>query len=189
MPAQLFAEVDKLLDQSEIEKILLTLEEDMIKYEAAFKDLQYYKDQLTFIDKINPFGERDKKGEILKIEYEINDIAKIYNQDIAVIREKAARAIQSIDAFFAKFQVDGLIRSIQGIQARYIGGGRANVRHSGLEIIGKSQALKRAEDINITLQKTYGPMYHHCPSYAQFIKAYMLYLTEPYHLPLELKTV
>ena len=187
MLAQLFAEVDKLLDRSEIERILLTLEEDLIKYEVTSKDLQYYKDQLTFIDKINPFGERDKKGEILKIEYEITDIAKVYNQDMEVIRGKAARAIKSIDAFVAKFQVDWLIRSIQGIQARYVHGGKANVRHSGLEIIGKSQALKRAADLGHTLEQTYGQMYHLCPPYPQFIKAYMLYLTEPFHLPLELK--
>jgi len=189
MSPELFTEVEKLIDKSEIDKILLTLEEDLLKYEVAVKDLNYFKDQLTFIDKINPFGERDKKGEILKIEYEINDIAKIYNQDMAIVREKAAGAIKSIDAFVAKFQVDWLVRSIQNIQARYIGGGRANVRHSGLEITGKNQAIKRANDLNHTLNQTYGILYEECPPYPQFIKSYMLYLTEPYNLPLELKKV
>jgi len=186
MSLQLFQEVDKLVDKQEFEKILLTLEEDLIKYETASKDLQYYKDQLSFIDKINPFGERDKKGEILKIEYEMADIAKIYNRDMKVIKEKSAAAIKSIDAFVARFQMDWLVRSIKEIRARSFNNPRNRISNN-VQIIGREDSIRRASELDHTLKQTYGIAYEQCPPYAQFIKGYMHYVVDPYQLPLKLK--
>ena len=188
MSSILFQEVDKFIDKKEIEKILLTLEEDLIKYDVVAKDLQYFKDQLTFIDKINPFGEREKKGEILKIKYEMEDIAKVYNQDMKVIRETASAAIKSIDAFIVNFQMDWLLRSIQTISVRFhVAVQPKHMRRNQIHVIGKEEALAKAQNLNKTLAHTYGEMYEMCPTYSKFIESYMAYLTEPYQLPLRLK--
>ena len=184
---QLYAEVDRLLDRDAIEKEMLTLEQDLIKYEAAAKDMKYLENQLTFIDKLNPFGERDKKGEILKIQYEMDEIAELYNADMAAIRSKAASAIKSIDAFVAKFQMDWLIRSIKNISAYYHGGGNNKLNRSGIRISGKEDSIERAHNLDQTLEETYGEMYKNCPPYKQFIEGYMIYLTDPFNLPVELR--
>lgn len=188
MISELFSVVDKHINKVEIEKILLTLEQDLVKYEAAIDDWRYLKGQLTLIDKINPFGERDKKGEILKAKYEMEDIARLYNDDIALIREKAAAAIKTEDAFIASFQMDWLVRSIENISVKYYG--RTNnhgFRNSGIRLLGKEEALQSAQNLNQTLLSNYGELYRKCPSFKSFLDAYMAYLIEPYRLPLRLK--
>jgi len=188
MSSMLFQEVDNLIDKKSIDKIMLTLEDDLEKYQVVRKELQYYKDQLTFIDKINPFGERDKKGEILKIQYELEDIARVYNQDMQTIKDRASEVIKSIDVFVTKFQMDWLIRSVQNISIRQHGMVHQSGRRSrGITIIGKEEALVKAENLNKTLGHSLGELYEMCPPYPKFIEAYMNYLTEPYRLPLKLK--
>ncbi|MBT8219614.1 MAG: hypothetical protein KJP00_07310 [Bacteroidia bacterium] len=187
MITQLYSVVDENLDREEVEQILLTLEDDLTRFQAAKEDWRYLKNQLTFIDKINPFGERDRKGEILRAKYDMEDIARLYNEDMSIVREKAAEAIKSVDAFVASFQMDWLMRSIENISVKYYG--RTNNRgfkNSGIRLVGKDDALRKAEQLNQTLLKAYGELYRQCPGYPTFIKGYMNYLTEPYHLPLQL---
>lgn len=188
MISELYEVVDQKLNLVEVDKILLTLEQDFIRYNAAKEDLRYLKDELTIIDKINPFGQREKKAEILSAKYEMEDIAKIYNDDMAIVRQKAAGAIKSVDAFIARFQMDWLIRSIENISVKYYG--RTNNRgfkHSGIKLVGKQEAISRAENLNQTLLRVYGDLYRQCPPYKAFIDGYMTYLTDPYNLPQRLK--
>lgn len=179
MMAHLYSIIDDHLDSKEIEQILLNLEKDYHRFNQANEKKNDLSDDLTLIEKINPFSERDKKGDILKVKVEMEDIASIYNDDISIIKEKASVAISGIPAFQFKFQMIALNKSIKDISAS---------GPQGAWVSGKEKAQAKSKAVDKLLAEQFGVEYQSCPPHSQLVKGYLAYLLEPYHLPNKLKS-
>ncbi|MBT8219613.1 MAG: hypothetical protein KJP00_07305 [Bacteroidia bacterium] len=178
MTAQFYSIIDEQMDPAIIEEMLLTLEKDHTKYLRIKEQWKELKGELTFLEKINPFDERDKKGEILKEDIKLQDIENVYNDDMKVISQLAKAAILSVSAFNFKFRYLDLIQSINDISAS---------GPKGAWVIGREKAMKKAAALNQSLTDQYGSIYSDCPKLSKLLKRYISYLIEPYHLPHKLK--
>ena len=177
MSIQLYSVIDTHIEREIIEEMLLTLEKDYTKFLQIKEHWKELKGELTFFEKINPFDERDKKGEILKEDVKLQDIEDVYNDDVQTILNLSRTTILTIPAFRFKFQYLDLIESIKKISAS---------GPKGAWINGRENALKKADVLNQSLTDQYGDLYAGCPKLSALLKGYVHYLMDPYHLPFKL---
>lgn len=171
----LFQAIESALDMNEVERILLLLEKDKFEFNQMHELWKKEREQLSILDKINPFSERDQKGEILKIQVQLDDIINVYEKDRKELINMTVNVIYSIPAFVARERMNDLRDAIESISA------------GGNMVFGRDNAQQKRKKLDSSLIDTYGLLYKNCPPLDKLTSGFLNYLFTPFHLPTELE--
>lgn len=174
----LYVLIESHLDMKEVERILLLLEKDRTDFNAIYETYLVEKKEISFIEKINPFSEREQKGEVLKLKVQLEDISGIYMSERQQIMDMSARAILEVPAFVAK---DRYLKVVQGIDEIWATGPK------GASIHGQDAAKQKAVELSKSLVDIYGADFSSCPDLGELLETYLEYLFAPFSLPQELE--
>jgi len=113
----LYRTIESVQDMKEVERILLSLEKDKVEFEYLLGLYTNEKQNLTLLDRINPYNERNQKGKVLKLQVQLDDLIDVYYEDRKKLISMAAKAVYSIPVFLAKDRMKDLEDAIESISA------------------------------------------------------------------------